>query len=57
MTKIFSCLVCVVVVVLAVSVWQQLSPTTQHQIVLLWSSLVRYLANAVERLVAALVNA
>ncbi len=52
MTKIFSCLVCVFVLVLAVSVWQQLNPTTQHQIVLLWSSLVRFLANTVERLVA-----
>lgn len=38
MTKILFCLVWVFVVVLVVSVWQQLNPTTQHQIVLLWNN-------------------
>lgn len=57
MTKILSCIVCVVAVVLAVSVWRQLQPTTQQQIVMLWGGLVEYLAHLVEQLVAAIVSA
>lgn len=53
MKAILSLLGCVVVILLAVSVWHQLVPTTQSRLVTLWMGLVSLLARIVESLVSA----
>lgn len=54
MTKAISIVVAAFLVVLALSVWQELTTDTQQRLAMLWTLLVRLVARAVEWLVAAL---